>query len=162
MGGTEISSTHHYLLPHLMNDTPTPSITKRRLSPQHIHNLQGLIYAYQFVTDCLEKSKENMVHFPLEELPSLDQAIHFEQLFRDADRLLGEAKRQQRAAIIQMKPYQRALNIAQSLFGRRLKSDVSFKQRFQNPVQFDLMSGHTVLHPMCFLFVALRLEESEQ
>lgn len=103
-----------------------------------------------------------MVRFPIEELPSLDQAIHFEQLFRDADKLLGLAKRQQRAVLIQMKPYQRALNIAQSLFSRRLKSDISLKQRFQNPMQPELMPVNRILHPMCFLFVALRLEESEQ
>ena len=53
------------------------------------------------------------------------------------------------------------MNIAQSLFSRRLKSDISLKQRFQNPVQFELSSGNKVLHSMCFLFVALRLEESE-
>lgn len=75
---SEIGSLRYCLLPHPMNDTPTPSNTKRRLSPQHIHNFQGLVYAYKFVTDCLEKSTENMVHFSLEELPSLDQSVHFE------------------------------------------------------------------------------------
>ncbi|CAL6096078.1 Conserved_hypothetical protein [Hexamita inflata] len=145
-----------------METVPTPEANKgnKRLSTQQLLNLRALLDATKYIDQLLEQQPDQIVRLSLDQLAPLENALHISELLKMAEQ--QTAKKLPALKHVELTPFQQAINFVVAMFQKKQPDSSYSPSMFQNPLPDYLQNYYTTIkNPMCFLFIALRLKQTQ-